>query len=92
MTKNILIIHYNTPKMTEHLVKSIDKYTPGCTIYIFDNSDKLPFTYKKDNIKVIDNTKGQVIDFNKWLQNFPNRIKSVGRNNFYASAKHCVSV
>ena len=62
---NILIVHYNTPKLTECLIKSINKQTPDSKIFIFDNSDKLPFTYRQDNIEYIDNTKSQIIDFDE---------------------------
>lgn len=92
MDKNIVIIHYNTPKLTECLVKSINKFVDGAKVYIFDNSDKLPFTAKFDNLTVIDNTKGQIIDFNKWLTKYPRRNKSYGRTNKWGSAKHAYSV
>lgn len=92
MKKNVVIIHYNTPKLTECLVKSINKFVSGAVIYILDNSDKLPFTAKFDNVTIFDNTKGQIIDFDKWLEGYPNRINSFARNNNYASAKHAYSV
>lgn len=41
---NILIVHFNTPRLTECLVKSINKFTPNSNIYIFGNSDEFPFT------------------------------------------------
>lgn len=89
---NILIIHYNTPYLTSHLVKSIKKYTPYAKIYIFDNSDKYPFESEFDDITIFDNTKGQYIDFDKWLEKYPNRSLSPGKYNEYGSAKHCISV
>ena len=89
---NILIIHYNTPQLTECLVKSINKFEKDTTIYIFDNSDKLPFTTKFDNVKLLDNTKGQYIDFDKWLEKYPNKGRSHGKVNNWGSAKHCYSV
>ena len=92
MKKNILIIHYNTPYLTECLVRSINLFVEGATIYIFDNSDKKPFTAKFDNVTVFDNTKGQIIDFEKWLKNYPNRFQSNGSTNKWGSAKHCYSV
>ena len=61
-------------------------------IYIFDNSDKNPFTAKFDNVKILDNTKGQIINFDEWLKKYPNREKSPGRVNKWGSAKHCYSV
>ena len=92
MKKNILIIHYNTPYLTECLVRSINLFVKDAIIYIFDNSNEKPFTAKFDNVTVFDNTKGQIIDFNKWLEKYPNRKKSGGRLNKWGSAKHCYSV
>lgn len=92
MTKNIIIIHYNTPKLTDCLVKSINKFVQEAQIYIFDNSDKHPFTSKYDNVTILDNTNGQIIDFDKWLENYPNRLKSYARLNNFASAKHAYCV
>ena len=57
------------------------------------NLPLLDYLYeKKANVTVFDNTKGQIIDFNKWLEKYPNRKKSGGRLNKWASAKHCYSV
>ena len=92
MQKNIVIIHYNTPHMTECLVKSINKFVNDANIYIFDNSDEKPFTAQFDNVTVIDNTSGQIIDFQSWIEKYKNRKKSNGKTNNHASAKHAYSV
>lgn len=92
MKKNIVIIHYNTPYLTECLVRSINLFVKDAVIYIFDNSDKDPFVAKFDNVSIIDNTKGQIINFDEWLKNYPNRISSGGKCNLWGSAKHCYSV
>lgn len=92
MQKNIAIIHYNTPKLTECLVKSINKFVDGASIYILDNSDKNPFTSKFDNVTIIDNTKGQIVNFDKWVKRYPNRRRSHGKVNGFGSAKHAYSV
>ena len=92
MDKNIVIIHYNTPKMTECLVKSINRHMKNAKITVFDNSDKRPFTYSCDNLTVLDNTKGEIINFTKFLQQYPNRNTSLGRTNNFSSAKHCYTV
>lgn len=91
---NILIVHYNTPKLTECLVKSINKYVgANCCIYIFDNSDKNPFTYKQDNITIFDNTKGQIIDFEKWLSGYKKKPTiSAADKGRRISARHCFTV
>ena len=92
MKKNIVIVHYNTPLLTECLVRSINLFVKDAVIYIFDNSDKYPFTAFYDNVLVLDNTKGEIINFDKWLENYPNRHKSGGKRNYWGSAKHCYSV
>lgn len=89
---NICIVHYNTPELTECLIKSINKFTPDSKIYIFDNSDKAPFTYKQDNIVYIDNTKNQIINFDEWLAQYTNKNNSNGKNNHFSSAKHCYTI
>lgn len=92
MKKNVCIIHFNTPVLTAHLVKSINKHTPDTNIFIFDNSDKLPFRNEFKNVTVFDNTKGQIINFDEWLKKYPNKEKSGGKANKWGSAKHAYSV
>ena len=92
MNKNVCIVHFNTPVLTAHLVKSINKHTPGTNIFIFDNSDKTPFINSFNNVTVFDNTKGQIINFGQWLKKYPNREKSGGKANNWGSAKHAYSV
>ena len=83
---NIMIVHYNTPDLTECLVKSINKFTPDSKIYIFDNSDKLPFVAKFDNVEVIDNTNGEIIDFIKFRKRF------IRTDEPFYSPKHCYTI
>lgn len=92
MNKNVCIVHFNTPVLTAHLVKSINKHMPGANIYIFDNSDKRPFINSFNNVTVFDNTKGKFINFDLWLKKYPDRVKSGGRANKWGSAKHAYSV
>ena len=92
MKKNVLIVNFNTQKLTDACIKSVNKTTPGCTIYVFDNSDKEPFINKFDNVEVIDNTEGHIIDFEKWLDEYPNRKRSGGKTNNWGSAKHAYTV
>lgn len=92
MEINVLIVHFNTPELITAAIKSINKNTK-CKIYVFENSDKRPFVNSFDNVEIIDNTKGQIIDFEKWLAQYPNRFNSIsyGINNF-GSPKHCISI
>lgn len=93
----VAIVHYNTPKLTYYCIRSLLKHTKVRRIVILDNSDTLPFMSKNKEwvaatplVKVIDNTHGQIIDFGKWIETFPDREPSPCNN--YGSAKHCYSV
>ena len=90
---NVLIVNYNTQKLTECAIKSLNKHTPGCKIYVFDNSDVEPFVNTFSNVTVLDNTKGQLINFDEFLSKYPNRFKSGGaRSCNFGSSKHCYTV
>lgn len=86
---DILTVHYNTPEMMDCMIRSLNKHAK-CNIHVFDNSDDDPFVNSFDNVDVIDNTKGQVINFDEWLKQFPKRRTSIRSN--YSSAKHCKSI
>lgn len=92
MKKNIVIVHYNTPLLTECLVRSINLFVKDVNVYVFDNSDKYPFTASFDNVTLLDNTRGAIINFDKWLEKYKNKGNSHGRVNRWGSAKHCYSV
>ena len=104
--KTIAIIHFNTPELTEAGIKSLRKHGgKDYRVVVFDNSATLtlpdgkviqarPFTAKMDGVEVIDNTRGQVIDFDKFLSEYPDRNPSVGiyQSSVWGSAKHIVTV
>lgn len=93
-TKQVILctVHFNTPDLMDALIKSIDMHVPNYHLYIFDNSDKFPYKTTHPNITILDNTRGQIIDFDKWLQQYPNRFKSGGKVNNWGSAKHCYTI
>ena len=88
MRKNVAIVHFNTPELTRAEILSLWKNTPDCSITVFDNSDKRPFV-PMDGVRVIDNTKGQIINFEKELAKYPDKTQT---RNEWASAKHAMSV
>lgn len=92
--KNIVIVNYNTQALTNAAIMSINKTTPGCSIFIFDNSDKEKFENTFENVTVIDNTHGEIIDFDEWLSSIPKEKKRTDYNycRNYASAKHCYTI
>lgn len=90
MERNIVIVHFNTPEVTKAEVRSIRKHTPSdCRITIFDNSDKRPFKHI-EGVDIIDNTKGQLIDFKALLNCYPDKIPTTC--NDWGSVKHCYTV
>lgn len=90
--RNVAIVNYNTTELTEAAIKSLQKHTICCTTYVFDNSDEKPFKTKLPNVVVIDNTKGQLIDFDKELEAYPDKWERDVKKSNYGSAKHSMSV
>ena len=84
MEKNVCIIHFNTPELTRATIRSVWKHTPDCKVTVFDNSNSLPFG-QMDGVTIIDNTKGQLLDFHKFLSHYSNKEHSPNK---WASAKH----
>lgn len=84
----VCIIHFNTPELTAALVKSIRKFSPGVCITVFDNSTLRPFI-PMDGVEIIDNTRGQVINFDSFLSKFHHKRKTF---NNWGGAKHARTV
>lgn len=91
--RNVAIVHFNTPELTEACIWSIRKHGgENYKVTVFDNSDKRPFTAKMDGVKVIDNTKGQIIDFAAELAKYPDREPASASVNDWGSDKHMMSI
>ena len=88
MRKRVCIVHYNTPEITEAVVRSVWRHTPDCEVTVFDNSDERPFA-RMEGVTVIDNTKGQICDFGKWISGYPMARPTVCN---WGSEKHMWSV
>lgn len=89
---DVAMVNYNTPKLVEAAIMSLNKRCPGCSVTVFDNSDTKPFKTKLDNVTVIDNTKGKIVDFEKMLAEYPDRESGDRNKSNFGSAKHCRSV
>ena len=85
----IATCNFNTTELTNHLVDSIyaQMSNHGLRIVVLDNSDKAPFQSSCPNVKVIDNTKQQTINFSKTLQLYGGKTI-----NNYANMKHAMSI
>lgn len=94
------IVHYNTPKLTRAAILSLWKHTPGCRVVVFDNSDRLTIAGSKawdalrwnPLVTIIDNTRGQEVDFDKLLAQYPERQLDDRNKSNFGSAKHTASV
>ena len=108
MKQTIAIIHFNTPELTEACILSIRKHGCDWPVVVFDNSREVtwpagegmpertleahPFTRRMKGVKVIDNTKGQVIDFESTLAAFPNKLQAHAAVNGWGSDCHMMTV
>jgi len=93
--REVAIIHYNTPELTTAAIKSLRKHGgKDYHVTVFDNSDRRPFKKRMKGVTIIDNTCGQVIDFDKFLAQFPGREKGIGCAGGcgFGSAKHMRTV
>lgn len=90
--QNVAIVHYNTPELTWAAIRSLNKTTPGCRVYLFDNSDERPFNQRVANVEIIDNTKGEVINFDEELAKYADKRDEDLTQSNYGSAKHTMSV
>lgn len=90
--QTIAIIHYNTPELTEACIMSLRKTGCQWPVVVFDNSDELPFKKRMAGVKRIDNTKGQLIDFDELLASFPAKCWDIAKLSNYGSLKHIASV
>lgn len=93
--KTIAIVHFNTPELTEACILSIRKQGgKDYRVVVFDNSDERPFRVQMPGVEVIDNTQGQLIDFDNLLSAFPQRNASIGcaKGCDFASVRHMRTV
>ena len=93
--KVVAIVHYNTPELTEAAIKSLRKHGGGdYKVVVFDNSTERPFLRRMRGVTHLDNTKGQIIDFDKELEKFPERDRSIGcaKGCEFGSVKHMMTV
>lgn len=90
--RNVAIVNYNTTELVEAAIRSLMKHTPGCTVYVFDNSDRTPFKTKLRNVDVIDNTKQQLVNFDAELEKHPDKWAEDTEKSNYGSMKHTMSV
>jgi len=94
----VAIIHYNTPELTRACIGSLifnGGVEDRLRIVVFDNSDSKPFDAGVlGGVTVIDNTQGQLIDFDAELAKFPERDRSIGcaKGCEFGSVKHMMTV
>ena len=102
--KTIAIVHYNTPELTKAEILSFRKQGFTGRVVIFENScdAKLaygetrkaqPFPKDVPGVEIIDNSQGQLIDFDAELAKWPKKRNDVeSRSAHFGSAKHMMSI
>jgi hypothetical protein len=84
--KEIAIVHYNTPELTEAAILSARKWCEGdWHVTVLDNSDARPFKKRMKGVKVLNNREGQLIDFDKELEKWPDRCEELAYKRNFAS-------
>lgn len=93
------IVHYNTPKLTTALICSINKFTKNADIIVFENSDKNKLENIFTNVKILDNSAQQLINFDAHIKNFvkthhiTNKILEHEKHSSnFGSYKHALSI
>lgn len=93
MKKTIAIVHYNTPELTEAAILSMRKQAKeDYQVVIFDNSNERPFKRRMRGVKVINNTNGQLINFDEELAKYPDREPKYAMRSNFGSFKHILTV
>ena len=114
--KTVVIIHFNTPELTEAAIRSLRKHDgEDYEVVVFDNSTDVdfpaiegmpsrkmkarPFVVPRGkarevlgDVKVINNRKGKVIDFQKLLAEYPDKNPRHSACNDWGSTKHIWTV
>ena len=93
--RNVALVHFNTPELTEACIKSLWKHGgENYKVYILDNSNERPFTKRLKGVKVFNNRKGQIIDLKAEVEKFPHRSEKAGcaKGCWFGSDVHMMSV
>ena len=90
--KQIAIVHFNTPELTEACILSIRKVGCDWPVTVLDNSDERPFTKRMKGVKVLNNRKQQLINFDEELAKYPDKCWDMAKKSNYGSVKHMMSV
>ena len=90
--KQIAIVHYNTPELTEACILSIRKVGCDWPVTVLDNSDERPFTKRMKGVKVLNNRKQQLVNFDEELAKYPDKCWDMAKKSNYGSVKHMMSV
>ena len=103
--RNIAIVHFNTPELTEACILSLRKHGgENYQVYVLDNSaDQIidgvvvkarPFTKRMKGVKVLNNRKGQIIDTRAELEKYTTKSEKAGcaKGCYFGSDVHMMCV
>jgi len=86
---DFLIINHNTPELTAAAVRSVMKHTEDSRVTVWDNGTVRPMQ-PINGVTIIDNAHGQVIDYDRFLMDYPDKVQTT--INDWGSAKHCKTI
>jgi hypothetical protein len=84
-----IIVNYNTSDLTNSCIKSLIHSNTPCNIWVFDNSDEEKLQLCNKSVRLIDNTQGQIINFEELIYKYRSRNKSIKA---FGSAKHSKTI
>ena len=87
----IITFSYNTTELTNALIDSINLFSKGNEVIVFDNSDKVK--YVNDTVKVLDNTDGHIVNYANIIETHQkSKLSSYGKLNGFGSMKHSLAI
>lgn len=87
-----MTIHFNTPELLDACLRSVRKQMgEHQRVVVVENSTVRPYTCDMPNVEIIDNRKGQVVDLDKRIGEWPDRWENKMCNN-WASARHTLTI
>lgn len=92
MDTTVMTIHFNTPELIDACLRSVRKHMgEHQRIVVVENSTKRPYACDMPNVEIIDNRRGQLVNLDKRIGEWPDRWQNKMCNN-WASARHTLTI
>ena len=92
METTVTTIHFNTPELMDACLRSVRKQMgEHQRVVVVENSTTRPYTCDMPNVEIIDNRKGQLVNLDQRIEEWPDRWQNRMCNN-WASARHTLTI